>query len=300
MAQTYPTRPVRWVVGTAAGGAQDIVARIMAQSLSERFAQQFVVENRPGANGTIAADAVVHAVPDGYTLLHFGAALVISASLYEKLNFSLVRDIAPIASIMSFPNVLVVNLSVPVKTVPEFIAYAKANPGKLNMGSGGNGSIQHTAGELFKMMAGVNLIHVPYRGGAPAVTDLIGGQVQVIFSPAPECLEYVRAGRLRPLAVTSATRLQALPEVPTVGEFVPGYEASGWMGLGAPKDTPSDIIDSLNKAINMGLSDPQIRSKLASMSAVAFSLPPDKFKSFVATEVDRWGKVVKFASIKAE
>jgi tripartite-type tricarboxylate transporter receptor subunit TctC len=299
-AQAYPTRPVRWVVGTAAGGAQDIVARIMAQWLSERLAQQFVIENRPGANGTIATDAVVHALPDGYTLLHFGAAIVISASLYEKLNFNLVRDIAPVASIMSFPNILVVNQSVPAKTVPEFVAYAKANPGKLNMGSGGNGSIQHTAGELFQMMAGVNLVHVPYRGGAPAVTDLIGGQVQVIFSPAPECLEYVRAGRLRPLAVTSAARLDALPEVPTVGEFVPGYEASGWMGVGAPKNIPVDIIDSLNKAINAGLAEPQIQSRLASMSAIPFPLSPDVFKTFVATEVERWAKVVKFAGIKAE
>ena len=299
-AQAYPARPVRWVVGTAAGGAQDTVARIMAQWLSEHLGQQFVIENRPGANGNIATDAVVHSAPDGYTLLHFGASIAINASLYEKLNFSLVRDIEPIASIMSFPNVLVVNPSVPAKTVPEFIAYAKANPGKLNMGSAGNGSIQHTSGELFKMMAGVNMVHVPYRGGAPAITDLIAGQVQVIFSPAPECLEYVRTGWLRPLAVTSAARLDVLPEIPTVGEFLSGYEASGWMRVGAPKNTPVEIIDGLNNKINAGLTDPQIKSRLANMSAVAFSFSASDFKSYVAAEVEKWGKVIRAANIKAE
>jgi tripartite-type tricarboxylate transporter receptor subunit TctC len=296
----YPSRPVRWLVGTAAGGAQDVIARMMGQRLSEHLGQQFIVENRPGANGNIAVEAAVNAVPDGYTLLQFGTASAINATLYEKLNFSLVRDIEPIAGIMRFPNVLVINPSVPARTVPEFIAYANAHPGMLNMGSGGNGSAQHVSGELFKMMTGVNLVHVPYRGGAPAITDLIGGQIQVIFSPTLECLEHIKAGRLHALAVTTDARLEVLPGIPTVAEFVPGYESTGWMGVGAPKNTPAAIVEELNDEINAGLNDPQIMSRLASLSVVGFPLSSSNFRNHVTAEVEKWGKVIKAAHIKVE
>jgi tripartite-type tricarboxylate transporter receptor subunit TctC len=296
----YPARPVRWLVGTAAGGTQDIIARLMARLLSDRLGKQFVVENRAGANGNIATEAAVNSAPDGYTLLHFGTAIAINASLYPKLNFNLVRDIVPVAAIMSYPNVLVINPSVPAATLTEFISYAKANPGKLNMGSGGNGSTQHVSGELFNMMAGVSLVHVPYRGGAPAITDLIGGQVQAVFSPAPECLEHVMTGRLRPLAVTSTTRLRLLPETPTVAELVPGYESTGWQGVGAPNNTPIGIIELLNKEINMGLGDPAVKARLADLTTSGFPLSAADFTQFVATEVAKWSKVVKFAGIKAE
>ena len=249
-AQAYPTRPVRIIVGFAAGGAADIIARLIGQWLSERLGQPFVIENRPGAGSNIATEAVVRAPPDGYTLLLVGTANAINATLYDKLNFNFIRDIAPVAGIIRVPNVMVVNPSVPAKTVPEFIAYAKANPGKINMASGGIGTAAHVSGELFKMMAGVDMVHVPYRGAAPALTDLLGGQVQVMFASMPSSIEHIRAGKLRALAVTTATRSEALPDIPTVGEFVPGYEASAWYGVGAPKDTPAEIVDKLNKEIN--------------------------------------------------
>src|SRR6516165_7163813 len=251
-AQAYPTRPVRIVVGFPAGGATDITARLMAQWLSDRLGQQFVIENRPGAAGTITAEAVVKAAPDGYTLLQIGTPNAINATLYTNLSFNFVRDIAPVGSITRVAYVVVVHPSVPAKTIPELIAYAKANPGRINMASAGNGTPQHVVGELFKMMAGVDMVHVPYRGGAPATTDLLGGQVQVIFSPLPESIEYIRAGKLRPLAVTTAIRLEVLPDIPTVGDFLPGYEASGWQGIGAPRNTPAKIIDELNKEIGVG------------------------------------------------
>jgi tripartite-type tricarboxylate transporter receptor subunit TctC len=298
-ALAYPTKPVHWIVGTAAGGTQDIIARTMGQWLSERLGQQFVIENRSGANGNIATEAVVNAAPDGYTLLHFGTAIAINASLYEKLNFNLIHDIVPIAGIMRFPNVLVINPSVPAKTVPEFIAYAKANPGKLAMGSGGNGSTQHVSGELFKIMAGVDLLHIPYRGGAPAMTDLISGHVQVIFSPLPESIEYIKDGKLRPLAVTTAKPLEALPGIPTVGEFVLGYESSGWQGVGAPKNTPPDIIEKLNNEINAGLTDPKIKSRFAALSVTVLPGSSADFGKLIVAEVEKWGKVIQAANIKA-
>jgi tripartite-type tricarboxylate transporter receptor subunit TctC len=254
-AQTYPTRPVRWIVGYPPAGATDIAARLIGQWLSDRLGQPFVIENRPGASGNIGTEAVVYAPPDGYTLLLVNAGNAINATLYDKLKFNLIRDIAPVAGIIRVPLVMQVNPSVPVKTVPEFIAYAKANSGKLNMASAGNGTPQHVSGELFKMMAGVNMTHVPYRGSAPALTDLLGGQVQVVFDTTLASIEYIRAGRLRPLAVTAATRLEALPEIPTLSDFLPGYEASGWYGVGAPRNTPTEVIDKLNKEINAGLAD---------------------------------------------
>jgi tripartite-type tricarboxylate transporter receptor subunit TctC len=297
-AQAYPTRPVRIVVGFAPGGLADIAARLMGQWLSEQLSQPFVIENRQGAGSNIAAEAVVRAPPDGYTLLLVGAPAAINATLYEKLNFNLIRDIAPVAGIVRVPNVMEVNPSVPAKTVPEFIAYAKANPGKLNMASAGIGSADHVSGELFKMMAGVDLLHVPYRGSGPALTDLVGGQVQVMFDPTASSIEHIRAGRLRALAVTTATRWEGLPDLPTVGEFVPGYEASTWAGVGVPRNTPAVIIDRLNKEINAGLADPRIKGRFADLGATVFAGSPADFGKFIVDETAKWSKVIRGANIK--
>jgi len=264
-AQAYPSRPARIVVPFAAGGATDIIARLIGQWLSERLGQQFVIENRPGAGSNIGTEVVVNAPPDGYTLLLVGASSAINATLYEKLSFNFLRDIAPVSGIISIPFIMAVNPSFPAKTVSEFIAYARANPGKVNMASGGNGTAGHLSGELFKMMAGINMVHVPYRGEAPALTDMLGGQVQAMFGTMPASIEYVRAGKLRPLAVTSARRSELLPDLPTVGDFVPGYETSAWQGIGAPKNTPAEIINKLNKEINAGLADPKIKTRVADM-----------------------------------
>jgi len=299
-AQAYPSRPVRIVVGLASGGTNDITARLMGQWLSERLGQQFVIENRPGAGTNIATEMVVRAPADGYTLLLVGAYNAINATLYEKLNFNFIRDIAPVASIGRVPLIMVVNPSVPAKTVPEFIVFAKANPGKISMASAGNGSTPHVAGELFKMMAGIDMVHVPYRGNGPAITDLLGGQVQVLFAGTLEAIEHIRAGRLRPLAVTDTTRLEALPDIPTVGEFVAGYEASAWLGLGAPKNTPTEFIEKLNNAINAGLADPKIKARLAEMGGILLAGSPADFGKFIAEETDKWGKVIRALNIKAE
>jgi tripartite-type tricarboxylate transporter receptor subunit TctC len=299
-AQTFPTRPVRIIVGFTAGGAFDIIARTMGQWLSERLGQQFVIENRPGAASNTATEAVVRAPADGYTLLLGGAVNTVNATLYDKLNFDFIRDIAPVAGIIRFSNVMQVNPSFPTKTVPEFIAYAKANPGKINMASGGSGTTQHLAGELFKMMTGVNMVHVPYRGSALSLTDLLGGQVQVTFDPIPASIEHIRAGRLRALAVTTAMRSEVLPEVPTVGEFVPGYEASGWAGIGAPRGTPTEIVGKLNREINAGLADPTIKSRLGNLGGVTLVLSPTEFGTLIAAETEKWGKVVKAAGIKPD
>jgi tripartite-type tricarboxylate transporter receptor subunit TctC len=299
-AQAYPTRPVRLIVGFAPGGGTDTVARLMGQRLSERLAQPFVIENRTGAGSNIAAEAVVNAPPDGYTLLVDGTTNAVNTTLYDKLNFIFHRDIAPVAGIISAPMVIDVNPSVPVKTVPEFIAYAQANPGRLNMGSGGIGTSQHIAGELFKMMTGVNLVHVPYRGGAPAIADLVGGHVQVMFDVLPESIEYIRAGKLRPLAVTTATRFPALPDIPRVSDFVPGYEANTWWGVGAPRNTPFEIIDKLNKEINAALADPKIKARLADLSGTVLPGTPADFAKLIADDTEKWGKVVKFAGLKAD
>src|SRR5262245_24911715 len=299
-AQAYPTRPVRIIVGFAAGGPADIVARLIAQWLSERLGQQFVVENRTGAATNIAAEAVVRGPADGYTLLFVTAANAINTTLYEKLSFNLSRDIVPVASLIRAPSVLEVNPSVPAKTVPEFIAYAKANPGKLIMASGGIGAPSHVFGELFKFMTGVNLVHVPYSGAAPAVTDLLAGQVQVYFDPVPNSIGYIRAGKVRPLAITSATRSEALPDVPTVGEFVPGYEASFWFGVGAPKTSPAEIVDKLNKEVNAALADPKMKARLAELGATALPGSSADFGKFIADETEKWGKVIKFAAIKPQ
>jgi len=299
-AQTYPTRPVRIVVGYAAGGSADIVARLIGQPLSERLGQQFIVENRLGAATNIATEAVVRAPPDGYTLLLVTPANAINATLYEKLNFNFIRDIAPVASIDREPIVMVVNSSFPAKTIPEFIAYAKDNPGKINMASPGMGSISHIAGELFKAMTGVNMIHVPYRGGAPATTDLLGGQVQVFFATLPVAGEYIKAGKLRALAVSSATRVEVLPDVPTVGEFVPGYDANSWYGVVAPKNTPVEIIDRLNREINTSLADRGLRARLADQGTMAITGSPADFGKFIADETEKWAKVIRSANIRAQ
>jgi tripartite-type tricarboxylate transporter receptor subunit TctC len=299
-AQTYPTRPVRIIVGFAAGGAFDIVARLIGQWLSDRLAQPFIVENRPGASTNIATEAVVRAPADGYTLLLGGAVNTVNATLYGNLKFDFIRDIAPVAGIIRFPNLMEVNPSFPAKTVPEFIVYAKANPGKIIFASTGTGSTQHLAGELFKMMTGVNMVHVPYRGAAPALTDLISGQVQVMFGPLPPSIKFVRAGKLRALAVTTATRSQALPDIPAVGEFVPGYEASGWNGVVAPKHTPAEIINKLNKEINAGLADPDIKARIADLGGTALGGSPSDLGKLVADEIEKWSKVVKFAELKPE
>jgi len=299
-AQTYPTRPVRIIVGFAAGGAFDIVARLMGQWLSDRLAQPFIVENRPGAGTNIATEAVVRAPADGYTLLLGGAVNTVNATLYENLKFDFMRDIAPIAGIIRFPNLMEVNPSFPAKTVPEFISYAKANPGKVTFASTGIGTTQHLSGELFKMMTDINMVHVAYRGAPPALTDLISGQVQVMFGPLPASIELIRAGKLRPLAVTTTTRSEALPNIPTVGEFVPCYEASGWNGVGAPKNTPAEIVDKLNKEINAGLADPNIKARLADLGGTPLAGSPADFGKLVADETEKWAKVVKFSGARAE
>jgi tripartite-type tricarboxylate transporter receptor subunit TctC len=300
-AQGYPSRPVRIVVGFLAGGGIDIVARLMGQWLSERLGQPFVIENRPGAAGNLGVEAVVRAPADGYTLLWANSANAISATLYEKLNYNLIRDIAPVAGVVRVPQIMEVAPSFQAKTVREFIALAKANPGKLNFASGGTGTALHVAGELFKMMAGVDIVHVPYRGGAPALTDLIGGQVQVMFDTMPASIEHIRAGKLRALAVTTAMRSETLPDIPTVGEFVPGYEASIWWGVGAPKDTPAGIIAKLNQEINAGLADPKIKARLAAdFGGTVLAGSPADFGKLVAAEIEKWGKVVKFSGAKPD
>jgi tripartite-type tricarboxylate transporter receptor subunit TctC len=299
-AQTYPSRPVRLLVGFPAGGNADTIARPMGQWLSERLGQPFVIENRPGAGTNIATETVVRAPADGYTLLMVGPAQAINATLYEKLNFNFIRDIAPVAGIISTANALIVNPSVPAKTVPDFITYAKANPRKVNMASGGTGAPSHIAGELFKMMTGIDMLHVPYRGGAPALTDLMGGQVQVYFGPITASIEHIKAGRLRALAVTTDTRSEVLPDIPTVGEFVPDYEASTWYGVGAPKATPADIVDTLNREFNAGLADPKIKARLADLGGVPMPMTPPDFGKFIINETEKWAKVVKFAGLKPE
>jgi tripartite-type tricarboxylate transporter receptor subunit TctC len=299
-AQSYPSRPVRIVVGYAAGGGTDIVARLMGQWLSERLGQQVVIENRTGAATNIGTEAVVRAPADGYTLLLAHTANAINATLYERLNFNFIRDITPVAGIIRVPSVMVVNPSLSATTVPEFIAYAKANPGKINMGSGGAGGPDHMSGELFKAMTGVNMIHVPYRGLSPALTDLLAGQVQVIFSSLPAAIEYIRAGKLRALAVTTATRFEGAPEIPTLGDPVPGYEASQWYGVGAPKNTPVEIVDRLNREINAGLANPKLRAQLADLGGTALPGSPDEFGKLIAEETEKWAKVVKFSGAKPD
>ena len=299
-AQAYPNRPVRMIVGFPAGGQADIVARLIGQWLQERLGQPFVVENRPGAAGNIAAEAVVRSVPDGHTLLMATAAVAINATLYDKLNFDLLRDIRPVASIIRVPLVLELNPLVPAKTIPEFIAYAKANPGKISMASPGIGTASHMAGELFKMMTGVEMLHVPYRGDAPALTDVMGGQVQVIFGNMPPSIEHVRGGKLRALAVTTTMRSAALPDVPTVGEFVPGYEASNWVGIGAPKSTPTEIVGKLTNEINAGLTDSKIRAQLADLGGTPLPGSPADFGKLIAEEIEKWAKVVKVAGLKPD
>jgi tripartite-type tricarboxylate transporter receptor subunit TctC len=298
--QAYPSRPVRLIVGFAPGGANDIVGRLMGQSLSERLGQQVVIENRPGAGTNIATEAVVNAVPDGYSILLVSTAAAINATLYERLNFNFIRDIAPVAGVMRVPNVMEVNPSVPVKTVTEFIAYAKANPGRISMASGGTGTSSHLAGELFKMMADVNMVHVPYRGGAQPLIDLVGGQVQIMFDVMPSAIQYIRSGKLRALAVTTTGRSEALPEVPSVSEFVPGYEVSTWYGLGVPKNTPANIISILNKETNALLSDPRLKTRLADLGGTPLELSPGAFGKLIAAETEKWGNVIRAANIKAE
>jgi tripartite-type tricarboxylate transporter receptor subunit TctC len=299
-AQAYPSRPARIVVPFAAGGATDLIARLIGQWLSERLGQQFVIENRPGAGSNIGTEVVVNAPPDGYTLLLVGASSAINATLYEKLSFNFLRDIAPVSGIISIPFIMAVNPSFPAKTVSEFIAYARANPGKVNMASGGNGTAGHLSGELFKMMAGINMVHVPYRGEAPALTDMLGGQVQAMFGTMPASIEYVRAGKLRPLAVTSARRSELLPDLPTVGDFVPGYETSALQGVGAPRNTPAEIINKLNKEINAGLADPKIKTRVADMGGTVLAGSPADFGKLIADETEKWSKVVKFSGAKPD
>src|SRR5262245_12334053 len=299
-AQAYPTRPVRWIVGFAAGGTGDILMRLIGQSLSERLGQQFIIENRLGAANNIATEAVVNAPPDGYTLLLANPANAINATLYDKLAFNFVRDIAPVVGIMAVPQVVVVNPTLPVTTISELIAYAKANPGKLNMASGGNGSSVHVAGELFKMMAGINMVHVPYRGAGPALIDLIAGQVHVMFDNMPSSIEYIRSGQLRALAVTTTTRSGTLPNVPTAADIVPGYEASGWFGVGAPKNISPEIIDILNREINSVASAPMMKARLAQLGGTVIAGTPGEFGKLIADETERWGKVIRTAGIKPE
>jgi tripartite-type tricarboxylate transporter receptor subunit TctC len=299
-AQTYPTQPVRIIVGFGPGGAPDILARLIGQWLSERLGQPFVVENRPGGGGNVGTELVVRAPPDGYTLLLVSLTNIVNATLYDNLNFNFIRDIAPVASISREPLGMEVNPSFPANTVPEFIAYAKANPGKINMASPGIGTTPHMAGELFMFMTGVKMVHVPYRSSAPALTDLLGGQVQMMFSPLPSSIEYVRAGKLRALAVTTATRSAALPDIPTVGDFVPGYEAATFFGIGAPKNTPAEIVERLNKEINAGLTDPNLKARLTDLGSVPTPVTPAELGKFIAEETEKWGKVIRAANIKPE
>jgi len=299
-AESYPTRPVRLIISFPAGGPNDVVARLLGQSLSERLGQPFIIENRSGAGGTVGTEVVVRASPDGYTLLQVNTPNAINATLYDNLTYNFIRDIVPVASIMRTPLVMEVNPSFPTKTIPEFIAFAKANPGKINMASGGNGTPGHVAGELFKMMAGVSMVHVPYRGGAFALTDLLGGQVQVLIDPIPASIGYLRAGKLHALAVTTTTRSDVLADVPTVNEFVPGYEASAWYGIGAPRGTPTEIIDRLNSAINACLAEPVLKARLADVGGMPFSSSPAQFGNFIAAETEKWAKVIKSAGIKQE
>jgi tripartite-type tricarboxylate transporter receptor subunit TctC len=299
-AQAYPTRPVRIIAPNAPGGANDHYVRLISQLLSERLAQPFVIENRPGGASNIGTEAAVRSTADGYTLVSVGPQAAINATLYDKLNFNFIRDIAPVAGLSLDASVVVVNPSVPAKTIPELIAYAKANPGKINMASAGIGSLAHVAGELFKMMTGVNMVHIPYRGGAPALTDLIGGQVQLMFPVMSATIEYIRAGRLRALGVTTATLSPALPEIPTVGDTVPGYEANTVYGIGAPRNTPAEIIDKLNKEINAALADPKIKARIAELGGTALALSPRDYGKLIADETEKWGKVIRAGNIKPE
>jgi len=299
-AQVYPTRPVRIVVGFPPGGPTDFLARLMGQWLSERFGQTFIVENRPGGGSNIGTEAVVRAPADGHTLLLVGGPNAVNATLYDKLNFNFIRDIAPVASLIRIALVMVTNASVPAKTIPEFIVYAKANRGKVNFASPGSGTIAHLTGELFKMAAGIDMVHVPYRGSAPALGDLLGGQVQVLIDTPVTLIEHIRTGKLRALAVSSATRAEALPDVPPIGYFLPGYEAYAWFGVGAPKNTLPEIIDRLNKEINAGLTDATMKTRLADLGASVFATSPDEFGRFIADETEKWGKVIRSAGIKPE
>ena len=298
LALDYPVRPVRWIISAAPGGTADILARLMGAWLSERLGQQFIVESHPGAGGNIGTEAVVRAAPDGYTLHLTATSDAINATLHDKLDFNLARDLAPVAALVRGPFVMVVTPSFPAKTVPEFIAYAKANPGVINFGSGGVGYASHVAGELFNMLAGVKMIHVPYRGQGPAMTGLLGGQVQVLFDPVVSSLPHIQSGRLRPLAVTTATRSDVLADVPSVGDFVPGYEASVWFGTSAPRNTPADIVDKLNKEINTGLADPALKARLIELGGIPMPMSAADFGRFIADEIDKWAKVTKFANIK--
>ena len=298
-AQTYPSRPVRIIVGFAAGGGYDIVARLMGQWLSERLGQPFVIENRPGAGTNIATQAVVNAPPDGDTLLLVGSTNAINASFYRKLNFNFIRDIAPVSSITRQPQVMLTNTSFAAKTIPEIIDYAKASPGEINFSSPGIGSISHLAGELFKMMAGVNLVHVPFSGNSPSLTALLGGQIEVSFASLPSSIEFIRTGKLRGLGVTSAMRSEVVQDIPAIGESVPGYEVSAWYGVGAPKGTPPEIIDRLNKEINAGLADPKLKARMADLGGTVFALSPSDFGEFIADETEKWGKVIRVINIKA-
>ena len=299
-AQTYPARPVRIIVPVAPGGALDIIARMMGQWLSDRLGQTFIIENRPGGATNIGVEAVVHAPADGYTLLLVPGSVTANATLFPKLNFNFIRDIAPVAMISQLPLVMEVNLSVPAKTVPEFIAWAKANAAKVSMASGGTGSTSHIGGELLKLRTGIEMQHVPYRGGAPALTDLLGGQVQVYFSPLPESIETIRAGKVRALAVTTATRSATLPDVPTIGESVPGFEASTWQGIGAPKNTPAEIVERLNKEINAALADPTIKARLADLGSMPTPMSSGDFQKYIVEETEKWGKVIRDAKIPLE
>jgi tripartite-type tricarboxylate transporter receptor subunit TctC len=299
-AQAYPTKAVQIIVGFPAGSVNDILARLVGQWLSERLGQPFIVENRPGAAGNIGTEFVSRSLPDGYTLLLASPANAISATLYEKLSFNFIRDVSPVAGLIRVANVIVVNPSFPAKTVPELIALTKANPGKINFASGGIGGVAHVSGELFKMMTGVDMVHVPYRGTASAITDLLGGQVQVMFDNVPDCIEYIRLGTLRPLAVTTLTRSRELPNIPTVSDFVPGYETSAWYGVGAPKGTHAEIVELLNREINAGLADPKLRARLADLGGSPLPGPPTDFGKLVADETEKWGKVVKFSGARPE
>jgi len=299
-AQAYPARQVRLVIGYTPGGSADLTGRLIGQWLSEKLGQSFVIENRPGGGTNIATEAVLRAAPDGYTLLLVAPANAINATLYEKLNFDFVKEVEPIAALIRFPNVVVVHPSLPVKSIPELIAYAKANPGKLNMASSGNGSTIQMSGELFKMLTGVNMVHVPYRGGAPALTDLLAGQVHVMFDNLPTCAEHVKSGKLRGLAVTSTTRSDVLPDLPPLADFLPGYEASAWYGIGAPKGTPAEIVDKLNKAVNEILADPKVKAKFAEYGAMLIPGSAADFGKLLADETEKWGKVVKFAGAKVD